>query len=87
MILFLGSESSRKSNTSRGTVFGVKVSRREATEREIKESRDPWMESWQPILTSDEVPINPYRVIWEMDQTIDHDTSIVTHDAVILGTR
>jgi thiamine pyrophosphate-dependent acetolactate synthase large subunit-like protein len=55
--------------------------RRAETEREIKESRDPWMESWKPVLTSDEVPINPYRVIWEMDQVIDHDTSVVTHDA------
>jgi len=66
---------------AKGKVSEPGHGRRVETEREIKESRDPWMESWQPILTSDEVPINPYRVIWEMDQMIDHDTSVVTHDA------
>ena len=34
-----------------------------------------------PKLTSDEVPINPYRVIWELMHTIDPRQAIVTHDA------
>lgn len=34
-----------------------------------------------PKLTSDEVPINPYRVIWELMHTIDPKEAIVTHDA------
>jgi acetolactate synthase-1/2/3 large subunit len=34
-----------------------------------------------PKLTSDEVPINPYRVIWDLMHTIDRKRSIVTHDS------
>ena len=40
-----------------------------------------WMETWMPVLTDDTEPINPYRVIWEMNQTLDLENSIVTHDA------
>ena len=40
-----------------------------------------WLEEWAPLLTSDETPINPYRVINEINNTIDHANSIVTHDA------
>ena len=66
---------------ARGKVSAPGHGRRAQVEQEIKETRDPWIESWIPVLTSDEVPINPYRVIWEMEQTLDHDTTIVTHDA------
>ena len=34
-----------------------------------------------PLLTSDEVPINPYRVIWDMMHTVDRTQTIVTHDS------
>jgi acetolactate synthase-1/2/3 large subunit len=34
-----------------------------------------------PRLTSDEVPVNPYRVIWELMRTVDRRGTIVTHDA------
>ena len=33
------------------------------------------------LLTDDEEPINPYRVIWELNQNLDLENSIVTHDA------
>src|SRR5438477_3493009 len=36
---------------------------------------------WQPRLTSDETPINPYRVIWELIQAVDPRETIVTHDS------
>ena len=32
-------------------------------------------------LTSSEVPINQYRVIWEMMHTLDRDNTIITHDS------
>ena len=32
-------------------------------------------------LTSDEVPINPYRVIWEFMNNVPPGEAIVTHDA------
>jgi len=39
------------------------------------------MTEWTPLLTSDETPLNTYRVIHEINQNLDHDNSIVTHDA------
>ena len=48
---------------------------------EIKSVRDDWMKEWLPLLTSDEVPINPYRVIWDLVNTIDRRNAIVTHDS------
>ena len=44
--------------------------------------REDWLAgSWMARLTSDEVPINPYRVIWELMRNVDPDEAIVTHDA------
>ena len=48
---------------------------------EIAEIRERWLAEWRPLLTSDEVPINTYRVIGEMRNTLDKENSIVTHDA------
>ena len=43
--------------------------------------RAQWLSEWKPLLESDEVPINTYRVIGELDKTLDRENSIVTHDA------
>jgi len=43
--------------------------------------KDEWLEDWIPKLTSEEVPINPYRVIWDLQQAVDLENTIVTHDA------
>ena len=47
----------------------------------IAELRKQWLAEWAPLLTSDEVPINTYRVIAELDRNLDRENSIVTHDA------
>jgi thiamine pyrophosphate-dependent acetolactate synthase large subunit-like protein len=47
----------------------------------LKQARDAWMSEWLPILTSDEKPITPYRVIWEAQRAIDAADTIVTHDS------
>ena len=39
------------------------------------------MAEWTQILNSDEVPINTYRVIGELQRNLDKVNSIVTHDA------
>ena len=52
-----------------------------AIAREIQEVKEAWLGEWMPKLTSNEVPINPYRVIWELMQTVDPDDAIVTHDS------
>ena len=54
---------------------------RRAIEKEIAAARADWMAQWEPILTSGEAPITPYRVIHEMMQTFDIDNTIITHDA------
>ena len=48
---------------------------------EIKAVRKPWLAEWRPKLTSDEVPLNPYRVLWDLAHTVDRDNTIITHDA------
>ncbi len=48
---------------------------------EITSSREAWMAEWLPRLTSDEVPLNPYRVVWDIMHTVDLDNTIVTHES------
>ncbi|MDP2606020.1 MAG: thiamine pyrophosphate-requiring protein [Deltaproteobacteria bacterium] len=48
---------------------------------EIKKGREEWMAEWMPKLTSNEKPINPYRVMWEFMNLFDREKVIVTHDA------
>ena len=47
----------------------------------IAATREKWMAEWMPLLNSDEAPLNPYRVINEINKNLDHDNSVVTHDA------
>ena len=48
---------------------------------EVQTVKKEWLDEWMPQLTSDEIPINPYRVIWDMLQTVDRPNTIITHDA------
>jgi len=48
---------------------------------EIARIKSEWLAEWQPYLNADESPINPYRVVHEINQVIDHEKSVVTHDA------
>ena len=52
-----------------------------AVAEEIKSIKEEWLQEWMPRLTSNDVPISPYRVIWELDQGLDKANSIVTHDS------
>jgi len=52
-----------------------------AVAKEISAIKKEWLQEWMPKLTSDEVPINPYRVIWELNMTLDKEKSIVTHES------
>ena len=47
----------------------------------IAAARADWLREWTPKLTSDEVPINPYRVIHEFMNAVDPAEAIVTHDS------
>jgi acetolactate synthase-1/2/3 large subunit len=48
---------------------------------EIKKGKEQWLAEWMPKLTSNERPINPYRVMWEFMNLFDRKDLIVTHDA------
>ena len=48
---------------------------------EIKKVKDEWLAEWMPLLTSNEVPINPYRIIWDLMNTVDRSQTILTHDS------
>ena len=53
----------------------------QALTEEIRSLKQGWLNHWMPKLTSDEVPINPYRVIWDLMHTVDLDNVIVTHES------
>ena len=48
---------------------------------EIATIRAAWLEEWAPLLHSDEQPLNTYRVIHEINEALDLENSMVTHDA------
>ena len=48
---------------------------------ELKAIKDAWFAQWMPKLTSDETPIGPYRVVWDLMNTIDRSNAVVTHDS------
>ena len=48
---------------------------------QVAVAKDEWLKEWMPKLTSDEVPMTPYRVIWELMRTVDPGEAIVTHDS------
>jgi thiamine pyrophosphate-dependent acetolactate synthase large subunit-like protein len=48
---------------------------------EIAEIKQQWLSEWTELLHSEEVPINTYRVIGELERTLDKDNSVITHDA------
>ena len=48
---------------------------------EIGSVHKEWMAKWSPKLTSNDVPLNPYRVIRDLYQTVDVANTIITHDA------
>jgi len=49
--------------------------------QEIARLKGDWLETWKPRLTSNERPINPYRVIREFMNVVDPKDAIVTHDS------
>ena len=48
---------------------------------EIKEVHEAWLEKWLPKLTYNDAPLSPYRVLWDLQNTVDVANTIITHDA------
>jgi acetolactate synthase-1/2/3 large subunit len=66
----------------------------EAVKRRIPESRDPrpvaerikateaeWFAKWRSKCEQATSPLSPYRVLWDLQQTVDVANTIITHDA------
>ncbi|MFM7119072.1 MAG: thiamine pyrophosphate-requiring protein, partial [Gammaproteobacteria bacterium] len=47
----------------------------------IRALRDAWLGEWQGKLADTGTPINPYRVIAELDRLVDKTRTTITHDA------
>ncbi len=64
----------------RGKLRGAK---RDATRvtAEIAAVREEWLREWMPKLTSDRAPLSPYRVLWDLQHTVNVAETIITHDA------
>ena len=48
---------------------------------EIEKIGAEHMKEWLPRLTSDQEPMTPYRVLWDLQHTVDVANTIITHDA------
>jgi len=48
---------------------------------EIAAVHEEWLAEWMPKLTADQAPLSPYRVLWDLQNTVDKDNTIITHDA------
>ena len=48
---------------------------------EVRAVKEEWLEEWMPQLTSNEDPINQYRIIWDLMHNVDRSNTIITHDA------
>ena len=61
----------------RGTPRG----RGEEVAGRIAASRQQWLDEWSAKLTADGAPLSPYRVLWDLMQTVDVSNTVITHDS------
>jgi thiamine pyrophosphate-dependent acetolactate synthase large subunit-like protein len=47
----------------------------------IASIKQEWLGEWMPKLTNNQAPINPYRVLWELNNMVDKAQTVITHDA------
>jgi len=59
----------------------IKTPRSSPVTDEIAMVRRSWLNEWMPKLTSDAIPLSPYRVIWDLQHTVDVANTVITHDA------
>jgi acetolactate synthase-1/2/3 large subunit len=49
--------------------------------RQIAETERQWFAKWEAKSTQATSPLSPYRVLWDLQQTVDVANTIITHDA------
>jgi acetolactate synthase-1/2/3 large subunit len=52
-----------------------------AVVRQIAETERAWFAHWEAKCTQPSSPLSPYRVLWDLQQTVDVANTIITHDA------
>ena len=52
-----------------------------AVAKEIEDVETEWLKEWMPKLTSNGTPLSPYRVLWDLQHTVNVADTIITHDA------
>jgi acetolactate synthase I/II/III large subunit len=68
-------------NHAMSSLDRAKAIARKAVPEQIAELRQTWLAEWAPKLSSNATPINPYRVLSELNRLVDKTKTIVTHDA------
>ncbi|MEG3145701.1 thiamine pyrophosphate-requiring protein [Sphingomonas sp. RT2P30] len=53
----------------------------DAVATEIAAVEADWLAQWLPLLECDEAPLSPYRVLWDLQRTVNVAETIITHDA------
>ena len=49
--------------------------------RQIVETERQWFAKWEAKCTQETSPLSPYRVLWDLQRTVDVANTIITHDA------
>jgi acetolactate synthase-1/2/3 large subunit len=49
--------------------------------QQIVEAEREWFSRWEAKCTQQTSPLSPYRVLWDLQQTVDVANTIITHDA------
>jgi acetolactate synthase-1/2/3 large subunit len=60
---------------------GQGVRRSESPAEEIDAVKQAWLAEWRPLLSSEETPLNPYRVLQDLMGVVDRTRTIITHDS------
>jgi len=61
--------------------IGLSKINNNAAAKEISAVKKEWLTEWMPKLTSEEIPLNPYRVIWDLNSRLEQTKTIVTHES------
>jgi thiamine pyrophosphate-dependent acetolactate synthase large subunit-like protein len=65
----------------RDRLKGKPRGRKAEVTKQIATMKGEWLAQWMPKLTSNDKPLSPYRVIWDLLHTVDAANTIITHDA------
>jgi thiamine pyrophosphate-dependent acetolactate synthase large subunit-like protein len=65
----------------RDRLGGLPRGRGETVAAEIARGREAWLQDWRAKLDDDSSPLSPYRVLRDLQATVDVANTIITHDA------